>query len=84
MKIEDPLDEVIEIINVPDIDHKKSMFLYVEPTVETADEIETNQQLIDEDFIDLQTKFDEVNDVVAEQKKQKKNRRNNRECHRRR
>ena len=48
------------------------MFLYVEPTVETADEIETNQQLIDEDFIDLQTKFDEVNDVVAEQKTQKK------------
>ena len=48
------------------------MFPYVEPTVETADEIETNQRLIDEDFIDLQTKFDEVNDVVAEQKKQKK------------
>ena len=48
------------------------MFPYVELTVETADEIETNQRLIDEDFIDLQTKFDEVNDVVTEQKKQKK------------
>ena len=71
-KIEDPLDEVIEIIDVPDIEHKKSMFPYVEPTLETADEIETNQRLIDEDFIDLQTKFDEVNDVVAEQKTQKK------------
>ena len=71
MKIEDPLDEVIEIINVPDIDHKKSMFLYVEPTVETADKIEINQRLIDEDFIDLQSKF-EVNNVVAEQKKNKK------------
>ena len=71
-KIEDPLDEVIEIIDVPDIEHKKSMFPYVKPTVETADEIETNQRLIDKDFIDLQSKFDEVNDVVAEQKKTKK------------
>ena len=76
-KIENPLDEVIEIINVPDIEHKKSMFPYVEPTAETANEIETNQQLIDDDFINLQTKFDKVNDVVTEQKKQK-NRRNNR------
>ena len=86
-KIEDPLDEVIEIIDVSDIEHKKSMFPYVKPTVETADEIETNQRLIDEDFIDLQTKFNEANDVVAEQKKtknKKNNRRNNRECHRRR
>ena len=48
------------------------MFPYVKPTVETADEIETNQRLIDKDFIDLQSKFDEVNDVVAEQKKTKK------------
>ena len=71
-KIEDPLDEVIEITNVPDMEHKKSMFPCVEPTVETADEIETNQQLIDDDFIDLQTKFDKVNDVVTEQKKPKK------------
>ena len=70
MKIEDPLDEVVEIIDVPDTEHKKSMFPYVEPTVETADEIETNQQIIDDDFIDLQTKFDQVNDVVTEQKKQ--------------
>ena len=71
-KIEDPLDEVIEITNVPDMEHKKSMFPCVEPTVETADEIETNQQLIDDDFIDLQTKFDKANDVVTEQKKKKK------------
>ena len=70
-KIENPLDEVIEIIDVPDIEHKKSMFPYVEPTVETADGIETNQRLIDKDFLDFQTKFDEVN-VVAEQKKKKK------------
>ena len=48
------------------------MFSYVEPTVETADEIETNQQIINDDFIDLQTKFDQVNNVLTEQKKQKK------------
>ena len=48
------------------------MFPYVELTVETADEIETNQQIIDDDFIDLQTKFDKVNNVVTEQKKRKK------------
>ena len=81
-KIEDPLDEVVEIINVPKIEHKTSMFPYVELTVETADEIEKNQQIIDDDFINLQTKFDQVNDVVTEQKN-KKNRRDNRECHRR-
>ena len=81
-KIEDPLDEVVEIINVPKIEHKTSMFPYVELTVETADEIEKNQQIIDDDFINLQTKFDQVNDVVTEQKN-KKNRRDNRECRRR-
>ena len=48
------------------------MFPYVELTVETADEIEKNQQIIDDDFINLQIKFDQVNDVVTEQKKQKK------------
>ena len=75
-KIEDPLDEVLEVIDVPDLEHKKSMFPYVEPTLETADEIETKQRLIDEDFIDLQTKFDKVNDVVSEKKKQKKKKKN--------
>ena len=40
--------------------------------VETADEIERKQKLIDEDFIDLQTKFEQVNDVATEQKKKKK------------
>ena len=74
-KIEDPLDETIEIIDDPDIEHKKSMFPYEEPTVETADEIERKQQTIDEDFIDLQTKFDHVNDVATEQKKRKEIRR---------
>lgn len=48
------------------------MFPYIPPQAQTADEIATEQQLIDNDFIDLQTKFDEVNDVATEQKKQPK------------
>ena len=72
VKIEDPLDEVVEIIDVPDTEHKKSMFPFVEPTVETADEIETNQQIIDDDFIDLQTKFDQVNELSLNNNNKKK------------
>ena len=72
-QISDTLDKIFEIIDDPDIEHKKSMFPYDEPTVETADEIERKQQIFDNDFIDyLQTKFDEVNDVATEQKKEKK------------
>ena len=71
-KIEDPLDDVIEIIDLPDIEHKKSMFPYVEPTVETADKIDEKQEIIDTNFIDLKSKFDKVNDVKSEQKKQNK------------
>ena len=71
-KTEDPLDDVIEIIDLPDVKHKKSMFSYVEPTVETADEIDAKQKIIDTDFIDLQNEFNKVNDVATEQKKQKK------------
>ena len=68
-KTEDPLDDVIEIIDMPDVEHKKSMFPYVEPTVETADKIDKRQEIIDTDFIDLQNEFNKVNDVVTEQKK---------------
>ena len=71
-KMEGPLDDVIEIIHLLDPEHKTSMCPYVEPTVQTADELDKTQQLIDDDFIDLQTKFDKVNDVATEQKKQKK------------
>ena len=71
-KIEDPLDDVVEIIDVPDIDHKKTMHPYVEQTVETADEIDKNQEAIDKDFIDLKTLYDKPGDVAAEQKKYKK------------
>ena len=66
------MDGVIEIIDLPDPEHKKSMFPYIEPTLETANKIDTNQKLIDDYFIDLQIKFGKVNDVAAEQKKQKK------------
>ena len=47
------------------------MFPYVGPTVQTPEEIEETQKL-DGNFIDLQTKFDKVNDVATEQKKLKK------------
>ena len=71
-KKEDPLDDVIEIINLPDVKHKKTMFPYVELTVETTDEIDTKQEIIDTDFIDLQNEFNKVNDVATEQKKNKR------------
>ena len=48
------------------------MYPYVKPTVQTADEVDKTQKLIEDDFIDLQTKFDKVNNVATEQKKQKK------------
>ena len=35
------------------------------------DEIEETQKRIDDDFTDLQSRFNKVNDVTAEQKKQK-------------
>ena len=48
------------------------MYPYVEPTVQTTDEIDKTQKLIDDDFIDLQTKFDKVNDVATKQKNKRK------------
>ena len=48
------------------------MLPYVEPTAETTNEIDTKQEIIDTDFIDLQNEFNKVNDVATEQKKQKK------------
>ena len=76
-KIEDPLDDVINIIDLPDIEHKESKFPYAEPTVQLPGETEETQKHIDGDFIDLQTKFDKLNDVATEQKKPKENRRYN-------
>ena len=66
------LDDVIEINGQPDPEHKKSMYPYLEPPLQMADEIDKTQKPIDHDFIDLQSKFGKVNDVATEQKKQKK------------
>ena len=48
------------------------MLPYVEPTAETTNEIDTKQEIIDTDFIDLQNEFNKVNDVATEQKKKKR------------
>ena len=45
-KIEDLLDDAIEIIDRPDVEHKESMLPYVEHTVETADEIDKDKKLL--------------------------------------
>ena len=79
-KIEDPLDDVVEIIDVPDVDHKNTMHPYVEPTVQTADEIDKSQEIIDTDFIDLKILYDKPGDVAAKPKKDKKNRNYNWLC----
>ena len=52
-KIQDPLDDVIEILDDPNQEHKKTTFPYVEPTVQLPDEIEDSQKSIDDDFTDL-------------------------------
>ena len=70
-KIQDPLDDVIEIIDDPNPEHKKTTFPYVEPTVQLPDEIEDSQKRIDDDFTDLLSKINKVNDVATELKKQK-------------
>ena len=51
-KTEDPLEDVFEIIDDPNAEHK-SMFPYEPPQLQTADEIRTWQQLVDDDFIEL-------------------------------
>ena len=62
------LDEMLEILDEPDIEHKKSMLPYEPPQPQTADEIETSRQLVNADFINLQTEFEKVNDMTTEQK----------------
>ena len=70
-KIRNPLDDVIEIIDDPNPEYKKTTFPYVEPTVQLPNEIEDSQKRIDNDFTDLLSKINKVNDVATEQKKQK-------------
>ena len=45
------------------------MYQYVPPQLQTADEIETETTLVDDRFIDIKTKYDEINDVATEQRK---------------
>ena len=71
-KIKDPLDTVIKILDDPNAEHKRTIFPYVPPQVQTPEEIETRTKIIDDEFTDLKTKFDEVNDVATDQKKQQK------------
>ena len=71
-KIKDPLDTVIKILDDPNAEHKRTIFPYVPPQVQTPEEIETRTKIIDNEFTDLKTKFDEVNDVATDQKKQQK------------
>ena len=56
---------------MPDAEHKKIMHPYVEATVQTADETDKTQEIIDTDFIDLKTLFDKPGDVAAEKNKRK-------------
>ena len=62
----------MEIIDDPNVEHKKTTFPYVEPTVQLPDEIENIQKLIDDDYADLLNKIYRVNDVLKEQNKNKK------------
>ena len=70
--INNPLDDVIEIIDDPNAKHKKATFPYVEPTVQLPDKIEDTQKSIDDDYADFLTKIYEPSNVLTEQKKQKK------------
>ena len=60
--IKDQLDDVIEIMDQPNPEHKKTTFPYVEPTVQLPDEIEKTQKAIDDDYADLLNKIYGVND----------------------
>ena len=69
--IDDPLDDVVEIMDLPDPEHKKTTFPYVEPTVQLPDEIEETQKAIDDDYADLLNKIYGVNDVASAQEQEK-------------
>ena len=55
--INDPPDDVIQIMDQPNPEHKKTTFPYVEPTVQLPDEIEKAQKAIDDDYADLLNKI---------------------------
>ena len=72
--INDPVDDVIEIMDQPNPEHKKATFPYIKPTVQLRDEIEKTQKAIDDDYdyADLLNKIYAVNDVILVQKEQEK------------
>ena len=70
-KINNPLDDVIKILNDPNVEHKKTTFPYVEPTVQQPDDIGITQKSIDDAYVDLLNKIYCVNDVAKEQNKDK-------------
>ena len=73
--INDPFDDVVEIMDLPDPEHKKTTFPYVEPTVQLPDEIEETIddaiEAIDDDYADLLNKIYGVNDVASAQEQEK-------------
>ena len=71
-KTEYLLDTVIDIFDDENVEHKKEMHPYVPPQVQTSDEIELETQLIDDNFAQLKARYDQINDVATEQKKEKK------------
>ena len=70
--INDPLSHVAEIMNLPNPEHKKTTFPYVEPTGQLPNEIEETQKAIDDDYADLLNKIYGANDVALTQKEQEK------------
>ena len=70
--VNDPLDDVLEIIDMSEAEHKKSTFPYAEPTIYLPDEIDEQQKRINDDYTDLMTKINRANDVAAEQESKKK------------
>ena len=65
------MDTVIDIFDDENVEHKE-MHPYVPPQVQTADEIELETQLIDDNFAQLKAQYDQINDVATEQRKEKK------------
>ena len=60
------------LLDEPEPEHKKTTFPYsTYEFVQLPDEIEETEKRTDDDFTNLQSKFNKVNDVATEQKKQK-------------
>ena len=69
-KTEDPLNTFIDILDNPTVEHKKEMFPYVPPQVQTADEIKAEVAAVDDDFTRIKAEYDQINDAATKQKKQ--------------